>query len=105
MEFRLPVIEGDREACRIILYEQPVGVATELKPHSYLLYEWNQKICPFKTVTEPFEPETIERGKYRFAFRYRLVTVKSEDTEVEPWKRPIDMGETKVVYSNEFVLE
>lgn len=105
MEFRLPVIEGDREACRIILYEQPVGVATELKPHSYLLYEWNQKICPFKTVTEPFEPETIERGKYRFAFRYRLVTVKSEDTEVEPWKRPIDLGETKVVYSNEFVLE
>lgn len=105
MDFRLPVVEGDREACRIILYEQPVGVVTELKPHSDLLYEWNQKICPFKTVTESFEPEMVERGKYRFVFHYSLVTVKSENVETEPWKRPIDLGETKTVYSNEFVLE
>jgi hypothetical protein len=105
LDFRLPMIEGSREVCRIILYERPIGAVTELKPHSDRLYEWNQKICPLKTVTEPFEPEMIERGRYRFAFRYSLDTVKSEDIETEPWKRPIDLGETKIVYSNEFVLE
>jgi hypothetical protein len=105
VNIRLPMIEGDREVCRLILYEQPIGAVTELKPHSDLLYEWNQKICPFETVTDPVEPEMIERGKYRFAFRYSLVTVESEDIETEPWKRPIELGETKIVYSNEFILE
>ena len=105
LDFRLPIVEEGREVCRIILYERPIGAVTELKPHSDLLYEWDQKICPFKTVPEPFEPEMIERGKYRFAFRYSLVTVESEDIENEPWKRPIEQGETKIVYSNEFILE
>ena len=103
--FRLPLIEGGIEVCRLTLYERPIGDVTELKPHSDLLYEWNQKICLFKTVTEPTEPEMIERGRYRFALRYSLDTVKSEDIETEPWKRPIDLGEIKIVYSNEFVLE
>lgn len=105
LDFRLLITEEGREVCRIILYERPIGAVTELKPHSDLLYEWDQKICPLKTVPEPFEPEMIERGKYRFAFCYRLVTVESEDIENEPWKRPIEPGETKIVYSNEFVLE
>lgn len=103
--FSLPMIEGSREVCIITMYERPIGAVTELKPHSDLLYEWNQKICPVKRVTEPFEPEMIERGRYRFALRYSLDTVKSEDIESEPWKRPIELGETKIVYSNEFVLE
>lgn len=105
LSFRLPLIEGNAEVCRLILYERPIGNVTELKPHSVLLYEWNQKICLFKTVTEPSEPEMIEQGRYRFALRYSLDTVKSEGIETEPWERPIDLGETKVVYSNEFVVE
>lgn len=105
LDFRLPLIEGGNEVCRMILYERPIGVVAELKPHSHLLYEWNQRICPLKGVTEPFEPEMIERGRYRFALTYSLNTVKSTGIETEPWKRPIDLGETKVVYSNEFVLE
>lgn len=103
--FRLPLMEEGIEVCRITMYERPIGVVMEVKPHSDLLYEWNQKICPFMTMTEPFEPEMIERGRYRFALSYSLNTVKLEDIETEPWKRPIDLGETKVVYSNEFVLE
>ncbi len=105
LSFRLPLIEQGREVCRIAMYERPIGVVTELKPHSDLLCEWNQKICLFKTVTEPTEPEMIEPGRYRFVLRYSLDTVKSENVETEPWKRPIDLGEIKVVYSNEFVLE
>lgn len=105
LDFRLPRIEGSREVCRIILYERPIGAVIDLKPHSDLFYEWNQNICPYKTMTELFEPETIERGRYRFALHYSLDTVKSEDIETEPWKRPIELGETKIVYSNEFVLE
>ncbi len=103
--FRLPLIEKGREVCRLAMYERPIGVVMDLKPHSDLLYEWNQKICLFKTVTEPTEPKMIERGRYRFVLRYSLDTVKSENVETEPWKRPIDLGEIKVVYSNEFVLE
>jgi len=105
LNFLLPMIEGNREVCRIILYEQPIGAVMELKPHSDLLYEWNPKLCTDKTVTEPFEPEMIKPGRYRFALRYSLVTVKSEDIKTEPWKRPIDLGEIKIIYSNEFVLE
>lgn len=105
MGFRLPLIEKGREVCRLVMYERPIGIVMDLKPHSDLLYEWNQKICLFKTVTEPTEPKMIERGRYRFVLRYSLDTVKSENVETEPWKRPIDLGEIKVVYSNEFVLE
>ena len=105
MGFRLPLIEKGREVCRIVMYERPIGVVMDLKPHSDLLYEWNQKICLFKTVTVLTEPKMIERGRYRFVLRYSLDTVKSENLETEPWKRPIDLGEIKVVYSNEFILE
>lgn len=103
--FRLPLIEEGRGVCRIAMYERPIGVVMDLKPHSDLLYEWNQKICLLKIVTESTEPEIIERGRYRFVLRYSLDTVKSENVEAEPWKRPIDLGEIKVVYSNEFILE
>jgi hypothetical protein len=105
LDFRLPTIEGSVEVCRIILYERPIGAVTELKPRTDLFYEWNQTICPFKAGTGPFEPEMIERGRYRFALRYSLDTMKSENIETEPWKRPVELGETKMAYSNEFVLE
>jgi hypothetical protein len=105
LNFHLPLIEGGIEVCRLTLLERPIGDVTELKPHADLLYEWNQKICLFKAVTEPTEPKMIERGRCRFVLRYSLDTVKSENVETEPWKRPIDLGEIKVVYSNEFVLE
>lgn len=103
--FRLPLIEEGREVCRIAMYERPIGVVMDLRPHSELLYEWNQKICLLKIVTEPTEPEVIEPGRYRFVLRYSLNTVKSENVETEPWKRPIELGEITVVYSNEFVVE
>lgn len=103
--FRLPLVEKGREVCRMVMYERPVGVAMDLKPHSDLLYEWRRKLCLLKTVTGSAEPEMIERGRYRFVVRYSLETVKSENIENEPWKRPVDLGEIKVVYSNEFVVE
>ena len=105
LSFRLPMIEKGRGVCRIIMHERPIGVVMDLKSHSDLLYEWNQKICLIKIVTESTEPEVIERGRYRFALRYSLDTVESENVETEPWKRPIELGEIKIVYSNEFVLE
>jgi hypothetical protein len=105
VDFRLPFIRGEIEVCQLTLYERPIGDVTELKPHTDLVYEWNQKICLFKTVSEQTEPAMIERGRYRFVLRYSLETMKTENIESEPWKRPIDLGEIKVVYSNEFVLE
>lgn len=104
LDFRMPMIEGGKEFCVIDLYERPTGAVTELKPHSDLLYEWNQKICYFRTVTELFEPEMIDRDRYRFSLRYSLDKVETEDIETEPWKRPIDLGETKLAYSNEFII-
>jgi hypothetical protein len=103
-DFRLPLMEGGKDICRIIMHERPIGFVDELKPHSQLLYQWDQNICPYKTVTAPFQPEMIERNKYRFAFSYSLSTVKLKDNEAEPWKRVIDLGETTVAYSNEFDL-
>jgi len=105
VDFRLPLIEGGLEVCRLILYEQPIGEVTELKPRSRLSCEWNQKICLFQTPAEPTEPQLIERGRYRFALRYSLETVKTEGVETQPWRRPLELGETNVVYSNEFFLE
>lgn len=105
LDLDLPLIQGGVEVCLMIMYEQPIGAVAELKPHSDLPYEWNQRVCPYNTVTEPYEPEMIERGRYRFTLIYSLETVKSEGIETEPWKRPIELGETKIVYSNEFVLE
>ena len=103
--FRLPTMEAGKEVCRLTMYEQPIGSVTELKPHSQLLYEWNQKICPAMTPGKPAVPEFIERGRYRFALRYSLETVKTEDLQAKPWKRPVDLGATKEVFSDEFILE
>jgi hypothetical protein len=103
--FRLPLTEEGREVCRIAMYERPIGVVKDLKPHADLLYEWNQKICSVKIVSEPFNPEMIDRGRYRFVLYYSLETVKSENVKVEPWERPIELGQIKAAYSNEFVLE
>ncbi|XOF32449.1 MAG: hypothetical protein ACL93V_10405 [Candidatus Electrothrix sp. YB6] len=105
MNFWLPFQEGDIEICRMTLYEQPIGFITGLKADDSLVYEWNQKICSSKGGFASVPPDSIERGKYRFAFRYSLHTVKTEDVESEPWKRPIELGEAHIVYSNEFVLE
>lgn len=104
LDVRLPLREGAREVCRIILYEQPVGAVAEIRPHADLGYEWDQKICADGPVTEPFEPEWIGKGRYRFAFRYSPDTVKSEDIRTKPWKRAVELGEQKTLYSNEFVL-
>ncbi len=93
------------EVCRLVLYERPVGEVMELRAHSDLLYEWNQKICLFETASAATEPQVIGRGRYRFALRYSLVTAETEDIEAQPWKRPIELGETNVLHSNEFVLE
>jgi hypothetical protein len=60
---------------------------------------------PLKIAIKSTEPEMIERGMYRFVLHYSLNTVKSENVEAEPWKRLIELGETKIAYSNEFVLE
>lgn len=107
IDFRLPTIEGGTEVCRFAMYERPIGVVMDLNPHSDILHQWNQRICPLKikTVTRPTEPEIIERGKYRFVLRYSLETVKSENVKTEPWKRPIELGETRITCSNEFFLE
>ena len=105
MNYPLPFSDGGREVCQLTLLERPIGVVKELKPHSELFFGWNQKICVFKKVTEPTEPEMIERGRYRFVFRYSLDTVKSENAETQPWKRPVELGEMEVIYSNEFVFE
>ncbi|BBO87760.1 hypothetical protein [Desulfosarcina ovata] len=103
--FRLPLIEDGREVCRFAMYERPIGAVMELRSNSNLHYEWNQKICMPKIVNNSTEPEMIERGRYRFVLHYSLDTVKSENIKNEPWKRPIELGEIKVVYSNEFILE
>lgn len=105
MSFRLPLFVKSREICQIAMYERPIGVAMNLKSNSNLFYEWNQNICPLTIVSESTETKMIERGRYRFALHYSFDTVKSENVEAEPWKRPVDLGEIKVVYSNEFVLE
>jgi hypothetical protein len=105
MDFRLPLIKEGREACIIAMYERPIGFVRELMPDSDLLFEWNQKICLLRIATESSEPEMIERGTYRFVLHYSLNTIKSEKGEVEPWKRPIELCEIEVVYSNEFILE
>jgi hypothetical protein len=103
--FNLPIIDEGKEVCRLAMYERPIGFVTELRPKSNLFYEWNQKICMPKIVSDSNEPEMIERGRYRFALHYSLDTVKSENVKIEPWKRPIELGEIKVAYSNEFILE
>ena len=102
----MPLREEGIEVCRMILYERPIGSAAELKPQAELLYEWNQKICPFKDKidTQPSNPELIGRGRYRFSMIYSFDTVKSGDIETEPWKRRFELGETRAVYSNEIVL-
>jgi hypothetical protein len=105
LTFRLPVIEDGKEVCRIRMYERPFGAATELRAHSELLYEWRQRICPEKIVPEPFAPETIARGTYRFVLRYSLHIVKSQDLESKPWQRPIELGDTTTAYSNAFLLK
>lgn len=107
VDFRLPRVDEGKEVCRMAMYERPIGVVTDIKPHSELHGVWNQKICPLKitTVTMPTEPEVIERGKYRFVLRYSLEAVKSENIKTEPWKRPIELGETRIACSNEFFLE
>jgi hypothetical protein len=101
----LPLIDQGVEVCRFIMLERPVGSVTELQPASDLEDAWNQKTCVFRSITEPTEPERVEKGRYRFVLRYSLETVKTEKPEAEPWKRPVELGRTTVVYSNEFVLE
>ena len=105
VHMRMPLIEGGVEACRLILYEQPIGEVTELKSGSALRYEWNQHICLFDTGPQSTQPELIERGRYRCALRYSVSTVNTPGIETQPWKRPTELAEVDVIYSNEFFLE
>lgn len=105
LNVRLPLIEEGREVCLLAMYERPIGAVTDLGPHSDLLHEWNQRICPVTVAAGPTEPGMIERGRYRFVLHYSLETVTSENVKEEPWKRPVELGDIKVVYSNEFSLE
>jgi len=104
--FRLPVKEYGKEVCYIKLYERPIGHVVELKSNSEFSREWNQKICLLEiTKEQPFEPIFIEKGRYRFVFEYGLETTKLPEPEKEPWKRPVDLADVKVIYSNEFVIK
>jgi hypothetical protein len=105
MGFRLLSIEGGKAICRIVHYERPVGVVRELSAQSNLDYEWSQEICRPQIVTKSSAPELLEQGQYRFVLRYSVNTVKAENIEDEPWKRPIDLGEKEMVYSNAFTVE
>jgi hypothetical protein len=104
LDIRLPVTEGGSGVCRLVLYERPVGVVMELKPHADLRYEWDQKLCTGMNVTGTSVPEGAEPGRYRFAVRYSLDTVKADHPDTEPWKRPVDLGGTTTGYSNAFVV-
>ncbi len=105
--FRLPVMENGKEICRLTMYERPIGVVKALLPNSLIDYKWNQKLCRFEgaNVTKQFDPKVLDRGKYRLTFRYSLKTVKVENNDTEPWRRPLDLGETQLVYSNEFTVK
>lgn len=105
INFRLPTSRPNQEACRLAMYERPIGTPQQLKPNANLSYEWDQHICPLTIVSDSFTAKTINRGKYRFALHYSFDTIKLENIEAEPWKRPIDLGKTTIVYSNEFLLE
>ena len=96
--------EYGKEVCYIKFYEMPVGHVVELKPHSELVREWNQKICPFNISREqPFEPVFIEEGRYRFIFRYGLNITKTQ--KLEPWKRKMNLADVNAIYSNEFTIK
>ncbi len=102
--FFLPVEKDGKEVCRTKFYEQPITYVAELKPHFEFFYEWNQKICPFKKGTVPFEPVLIGKGHYRFIFKYGLSTVHLQKPEEEPWKRKVDLADVEVIRSNEFTI-
>jgi hypothetical protein len=102
--FFLPIDEGGKDLCYLILRERPIGDIVELKPNSEFSFVWNQKICRDKTASQkPSEPLLIEKGRYRFSFRYGLNTVKA--IKPEPWERVADLAEVSEIYSNEFTIK
>lgn len=103
--FRLPIEEDGKEVCYIFMYERPIGHAVELKPNAEFSFQWNQKICPYKMESkeQPFEPVFIEKGHYRFIFRYGLNTM--ELTKPELWEREVDLADINTIFSNEFVIK
>lgn len=105
LAFRLPLIDTGGPICRLAMYERPIGVATDLQPHSTLSYDWHQQMCVFETPADSPPPQVLQPGRYRFLFRYSLDTVTSENLDTAPWKRPVELGDLEVAYSNEFIVE
>jgi hypothetical protein len=102
--FFLPIEEGGKELCYLVMLERPIGKVAELKPNSEFSFDWNQKICRDRTAPEkPFEPLLIEKGLYRFSFRYGLSTKKA--IKPEPWERVVDLAEVNEIRSNEFTVK
>ena len=93
MAFQLPITENDKEICHIAFYERMEPCSMDIE--SSLSAEWNQKICPFSKGLDPFDPVFIDKGHYRFVFRYGLRV-----SEIDPYKieNPI------TIYSNEFTI-
>lgn len=84
------------DACSIALYERtsPIELKTELS----LFGVWNQKICPFESMS-PDKPRIvryIESGQYRLAFIYGSGISESDHYR---------LSGSKTVYSNSFIIE
>lgn len=93
--YDLPIQEEGKDVCYTRLYERMLA---ELKPSSEIQKEWNQKICLFDGKEEPFEPEFIGEGTYRFIFNYGLLL----ETPDEDFSEILD---EKIIYSKEFKIK
>ncbi len=83
-------------ACYIALYERMPPI--ELKSGDSISHQWNQKICPFGTVS-PAEPKIvrhIEGGQYRLTFTYGFET-SSDD--------PYKLSAFQTIYSDSFTIK
>jgi len=102
--FYLPVQEKEKEICILRFHERPTWYIDELKPNSKISYQWNQKVC-IGDKDNGSEPEFIQKGRYRFAFRFGLRKIHLSNYQEEPWKGKEDLMDTKIIYSNEFIIK
>jgi len=102
--FYLPVQEKEKEICIFRFHERPTWYIDELKPNSKIFYQWNQRVC-LGDKDNSSEPEFIQKGRYRFAFRFGLRKIHLSNYQEEPWKGKEDLMDTKIIYSNEFIIK
>jgi hypothetical protein len=102
--FYLPLWEEEKEICIIRFHEAPTWYIDELKANSEISHQWNQKICPFDRG-DRFEPELIQKGRYRFIFKFGLRKIHLPKPKEEPWKGEEDLTDIKIIYSNEFTIK